>query len=113
MDDNEFFDALYQEWSKTTPGDWTVTEDPSWMVRDIVDTNEESILGILTEADANFIVAMHTVFPEIMRRYLEAQETAERWEERYDEAAQMTAQQELRIMHLEYLLYATPNDEAW
>jgi hypothetical protein len=127
-DDKEFFDQLYQMWSKTTWADRSIWEsgyDDEWgfyRIDAVIDSegSVHPVASFVPEADAQFIVAMHGLLPEIIRRFLEAADTAEKWEERYDEAANELWARELEVMGLEARidgleesLYATPKDDAW
>jgi hypothetical protein len=110
MEDLEFFDYLYQGWSKTTGA-----EDTFWMPEESkdlpgawdilsVDQNQERRLlaALLTEADAAFITAVHGCFGDLVRRIGEAVDTAERLDCERD-------QQEARIAELTLELIETRN----
>ena len=83
-DEHEFFDILYQQWSKTTGAD-----DTYWMpevltgMYDITSVNPETqarrtVATCLTEEDADFIAGIHGAVPDLIRRLHEAIDDAER-----------------------------------
>lgn len=88
MDDLEFFDTLYQGWSKTTGA-----ENTYWMPEDVdgyddlkkvvaVDQEQnKTVIGCyIREADAAWITALHGCFADLTRRLNQAVDEAERFE---------------------------------
>lgn len=76
MDDRDFFDVLYQGWSKTTGA-----QDKFWMPEEVAerfdgfnvyavdqDQKRELVAQNLTEVDAAFITAVHGCFADLTRR---------------------------------------------
>jgi len=100
MDDLDFFDTLYQGWSKTT---WA--ENAYWMPEesedfpglwDIVAVNEKEerkpIAAFLSEEDAAFITALHGCMADLVRRLHQAVDEAERFEIEKDNVISEMAQ---------------------
>jgi len=118
MDERDFFDLLYQQWAKTTGA-----QDRYWMPEehklgnwDIFAMDEEQnrkpVAANLTEADADFITAMHGCLPDLVRRAHQAIDEAERFDCNRDERECRIAEleienQELRekITELDEMLY--------
>lgn len=88
MDDLEFFDVLYQGWSKTTGA-----ADTFWMPEEVAelhdgyrivsvrqDQTKETVAANLTEDDAAWITALHGCFADLTRRLHEAVDEAERFD---------------------------------
>ena len=87
MDDVEFFDLLYQQWSNTTGA-----QDTYWMPEEFAelfdgykvvsvrqDGSKETVALGLTEADADFITAVHGCLGDLVRRMHAALDEAERY----------------------------------
>jgi len=101
MEDREFFDHLYQLWSKTTGA-----SDRYWMPVDLGGKNvfhiqavaqDESVKRIasnLKDEDADFITAVHGCIPDLIRRLYAALDEADRLD--YDRDSR-----ECRIAELE------------
>ncbi|GAB2709649.1 hypothetical protein [Nocardia thraciensis] len=118
MDDQEFFDALYQLWSKTSGA-----EERTWFAKenDIIDgycimtedatpaeAGSASIADFMHEADAKFIAFVHGVIPELVRRTQDALDESDRLDAEKDEliAVQYGLEMEIermtaRILELE------------
>lgn len=107
MEDDDFFDLIYQQWSKTTNAStdfWMsevdyVDEDdeevPPWMIYSVNGEQERTVVAqYLTEADADWITAMHGCLPDLVRRLHMAIDESERLDIRADD-------QEGRIADLE------------
>lgn len=89
MDDREFFDELYQQWSKTTGA-----EDRYWAVEEHFDKSGRfNIFAVsptdqlaprklvavgLNERDADFLATLHAVLPDLVGRLHEAFDEADR-----------------------------------
>jgi len=91
MYDREFFDELYQVWSKTTQADngWWVSEehfDKSGRFNiystvphiDQPGHSRKLIASGLNERDADFIASLHAALPELIGRLHEALDEADR-----------------------------------
>ncbi|UOK18095.1 hypothetical protein SEA_SWITZERLAND_42 [Gordonia phage Switzerland] len=119
MEDREFFDTLYSEWSKTTGAGerYLIVEkveyDPdldymtSWDVWAISFEDEGDRTLVATfekEADADFFAAIHGCFGDLVRRLHEALDEADRADERRDEAEQQLADEIMLTQDLSYRL---------
>ncbi|ANA87075.1 hypothetical protein SEA_LASTRESORT_41 [Gordonia phage LastResort] len=108
MEDREFFDTLYSEWSKTTGAGerYLIVEkveyDPdldymtSWDVWAIsfADEGDRTLVATFEkEADADFFAAVHGCFGDLVRRLHEALDEADRADERRDEAEGQLAEE--------------------
>lgn len=105
MEDREFFDLLYQEFTKTTDAETTYwmserAKDAAdnelpwfaiWAVSD--DGHRQLVADGLSEADADFITAVHGCFQDLVRRLHDAVDEADRLDEERDN-------QEVRIADL-------------
>lgn len=108
MDIRDFIDELYSLWAKTTGA-----ENQYWMPKTehtfsdgekifglyaVGEDQSENIVadtsGFHSEADVNFITAIHGALPDLVRRTHEALDEADRLDEQRDE-------QEVRIAGLE------------
>ena len=101
MQDDEFFDLLYQQWTKTTRA-----EDAYWMVEEVdvspegqsclwwdvvavdKDDNRTRIASFDYEVDADFVAGLHGCLGDLIRRLHQAVEEAESSDKRADEAVQ-------------------------
>uniref|UniRef100_A0AAU8GQY8 Minor tail protein n=1 Tax=Mycobacterium phage BabyBack TaxID=3158877 RepID=A0AAU8GQY8_9CAUD len=79
--DHEFFDTLYQQWSKTTMaehGYWMPEEDESFPgcfnLIAVHQSNDERkpLAAFMDEADAEFVAGLHGAVPDLIRRLHEA-----------------------------------------
>lgn len=111
-DDNEFFDIMYQQWSKTTGAEHTywmpVESSVQTMVGeefldykqfDIVavkqtDGGEErtEVAGFLREEDADFLCGIHGALPDLVRRLHDAVDEAESKDAARDRAEAVSAE---------------------
>jgi len=102
MDDRDFFDELYQQWSKTTGA-----EDRYWMPEEHFDSSgrfnvyavgqDESrklVASGMTDADSDWLTALHGCFADLHRRLHRALDEA-------DEADYARDSRECRIYELE------------
>ena len=108
MDDREFFDMMYQGWSKTTGA-----EDMYWMPEPsiapgvvhiyAVDKNKVKTLVAtgVREEDAAFITAVHGCYADLTRRLHMAVDEADRLDRERDEQEVKYAEACIRIMELE------------
>lgn len=119
MDDEEFLDLLYQQWSKTTGADTTfwMTEEtekvftgewfnpdegkPYWAIFAVNQDEEKSLVGMaVKEVDADFIAAVHGCLPDLVRRMHQALDEAERFDCNRDERECRIAELELENQEL-------------
>jgi hypothetical protein len=105
MDDQEFFDKLYQLWSKTTQaenGFWAPREDHSftdgsWEVFTEEGDKTYFVASFMTEEDANFLATMHGALPELVRRLQDAIDESDRLDCEKDELIAINAGLEMDI----------------
>lgn len=111
MDDLDFFDEIYQLWSKTTGASdmfWMPEEDTDehvpWLIYAVNENQDRTFVGsVASEADADFITGIHGCLADLIRKLGEAQDEADRLDYGRDE-------QECRIAELE-IEVAGKNDE--
>jgi hypothetical protein len=108
VQDRDFFDLLYQQWSKTSYAEhsfWGVAEDTEHYAEgpgtfiiwaefkepskdiDAVD-GRKFIASFNKEADADFVAGLHGCFGDLVRRWHDALSAEEASEKRADEAVQ-------------------------
>lgn len=90
MDDRDFVDLLYSQWSRTTGAEdsfWAVEEDldglcdgaGTWNILSVNKEQERKFLGNFAfEVDADFIAAVHGCLPDLSRRLHYALDEADR-----------------------------------
>jgi hypothetical protein len=100
MDDRTFFDHLFQMFTRTTGAEnmfWKYERDlkyfdggPAVFLIKAVDQegNEEFVGSLHSEADADFITAVHGCFPDLVRRLHDALDEADRADTNRDEREQ-------------------------
>jgi len=107
MDDREFFDTMYQGWSKTTGAEdmyWMPEEKVAgnWAIKAVAqDETTTFIAAGLTEADAAFITAIHGCYADLTRRLHSALDEADRLDRERDEQEAKYAEACLRIMEMD------------
>ncbi|ASR86676.1 hypothetical protein SEA_EBONY_39 [Mycobacterium phage Ebony] len=107
--DHDFFDILYQQWSKTSMaehGYWVVEEDESFpgcfnviAVHQSEDARKP-IAAFMDEADADFIAGLHGAVPDLIRRLHDATDEAVRKDEANDIAQGQLAEALLEVAGL-------------
>ncbi|AXH48813.1 hypothetical protein SEA_STEAMY_38 [Mycobacterium phage Steamy] len=128
--EHEFFDVLYQQFSKTTEAEtsyWMPQEDESfpgtwtiWAV-DMADTHKKTpIASFLSSEDADFITGLHGAVPDLIRRLHEALDLADRKDTANDIAQGQLAEALLennglkdRLVDLEKQLDRAESNQAW
>lgn len=99
-EDRQFFDELYQLWSKTTgagDGYWMPERHEGKSVFYLQAVNratdeKKRIASYLSDEDAEFIASLHGAVPELIRRLHEAIDEAVRKDEANDEAQAQLAE---------------------
>ncbi len=91
----DFFDHLYQEWTKTSGAEdmfWRPesTEHGYVLVAEGRDSQRVIASG-LSERDADWIAGIHGVFGDVVRRLHQALDEADQLERRWDEQQQELA----------------------
>lgn len=112
MDDEDFFDLIYQQWSKTTGASdtyWMPEDDTehyaagpgTWNVWSVNDKQEKAFVANFEhEVDADFITAIHGCLGDLVRRLRMAVDAAERSELDRDQQEGRIADLELEILGL-------------
>ncbi|QGH79710.1 hypothetical protein SEA_ANON_39 [Gordonia phage Anon] len=117
MEDREFFDELYRQWSKTTGAEgtfWIVEKvgfnpdndyDASWDVIAVSEDDSREHIGTFDEeADADFVAGLHGCLADLVRRLHDAVDEADRADERRDEAEHKLAEEMMLTQELEHRL---------
>jgi hypothetical protein len=109
MNERELVDELYQMWAKTTAagnGGWNIEEDEeaTHPYVDVVsiDTDEwEQTIGFtVSKPDADFITAVHSAFPELVRLFHSALDEADRADHNKDARECRIAELEVAVAEL-------------
>ncbi|KZM68871.1 hypothetical protein [Nocardia terpenica] len=106
MDDQEFFDDLYRVWTQIDGEAWLPEADDEnelWRVR-VVDAEGRDVrdpIQFLTGAEAAFVSKIHGALPDIVRRYLAAQDEAERLDIERDNLVAEVMRLELELAEVE------------
>lgn len=96
MDDLDFLDLIYSEWTKTTGDEhtyWMSEEDTAayarlggWLVWAVDAEQKKTFIASFDhEVDADFVAAMHGCLADLVRRLHTAIDEAERFEVQRDE----------------------------
>jgi hypothetical protein len=114
MDDREFFAKLLEMWEETSYAEdrywgYTAYDDgdggSQYDLFAFSNNNDQEFIGYLcTEADANFVTALHGCFPDLIRRTLSALDEADELDEEMDRVQAQLAEAELQIMELKQLV---------
>lgn len=116
MDDHEFFDLLYKQWSITTWASdsyWMPELDNehyaggpgTWNVFAVNDAQEKNFVGSFErEEDADFITGIHGCLGDLVRRLHTALDAAERSDLDRDQQEGRIADLELEILGLKKAL---------
>lgn len=105
MDDREFFDKLFQLWSKTTGAEnhyWSYQGYGDRFDVDAVGVGGERIevASLFNEADADFITAIHGCLPDLVRRLHAALDEADALDAEMDRVQSQLMEAELRVDEL-------------
>ena len=105
MEDREFFDHLMQMFTKTTGAEtryWAYEEYGDTFDIDAVGEGDDrtNVAAVLSDADADFITALHGSFPDLYRRLHSALDEADRADRERDEREQVIAEQAFEIAAL-------------
>lgn len=112
MEDREFFDHLYQLWSKTTGAQdmyWMPEEDGQAFGKPLFrlmavgqeDESRKHLASFLRDEDADFITAIHGCFPDLVRRLNSALDEADRADYDRDSRECRIAELESELMEWE------------
>jgi len=105
MDDKAFLDKLYQLWSKTTGAEntyWDYQEYGDTFDIDSVGSDGErvNVAALFSDADADFITAIHGCLPDLYRLAMDALDEAERADFNKDSRECRIAELELELAEL-------------
>ena len=119
MNERDLVDELYQMWAKTTAagnGGWNIEEDEESRYVDVVsiDTDEwEQTIGFtVSKPDADFITAVHSAFPELVRLFHSALDEADRADQSKDARECRIAELEMELSEANYINSKLRNDFA-
>jgi chromosome segregation ATPase len=125
MEDTDFFDTLYQGWTKTTgaentfwmPEEYTEIRDTPeggeeevklWAVVGVAqDQSRTDIANAMSEDDAAWITALHGCFADLIRRLHMAVDEAERFSVQRDEQEGRIAEVALELQNTQETLMHT------
>ena len=121
MDDQDFFDHLYQVWSKTTgSGDrfWVPEEhfDKSGRhnVYAVSDGETRKLIASgMSEVDSDFVTALHGCLPDLVRRLGEALDEADRADFERDSRECRIAELESEVAELKRVVDGLSTDPPW
>lgn len=121
MEDREFFDALYQLWSKTTGAEdtfWDYSQHEGKSVYHVDSVgleggNRKRVASYLADPDADFLTAMHGALPDLVRRLHDALDEADRADHFSDSRECRIAELELEVQELKGLLEGLSTDPPW
>lgn len=120
MDDREFFDHLFQMWSKTTWAKdryWDYNRDQMTGLYKIDSVGERDERGNvaygLYEADADWITAVHGCFPDLIRRLHSALDEADTADQNRDSRECRIAELELELIDMKTIIQNLSNDPPW
>ncbi|ASR77145.1 hypothetical protein KIV66_gp37 [Mycobacterium phage MyraDee] len=108
MEDREFFDHIYQVWSKTTgakdkfwmPEEYT-DRSGRWKVYAVDDEQQRTLIAEgMNEPDSDWLTAAHGCFGDLIRRLGDALDEADRLDAEKDELIAIHAGLEMEIDEL-------------
>ena len=117
--DIDFFDELYQLWSKTTgTGYWLPQEyvdgTGRWKLYAVdYDDKRQLVASELREADAEFIAGMHGALPELIRLLHSALDEADRADCERDSQWCRIGELELELIDLKRVVQGLSQDPPW
>lgn len=105
IEDRDFFDLLYTQWTKTTGASdtyWMYEEDPDehipWQIFAVGEGDKKQwIAELWSEANAEWITGVHGCFGDLVRRMHEALDEADRADQGKDEAIQRIFELEAQV----------------
>ena len=121
MDDRDFFDHLFQLWSKTTGSD-----DRYWMPEEYTDRSgrfniyaigqdetRKLVASGLSDNDAEFFAGVHGCTADLVRRLHEALDEADRADYGRDSRECRLAELELELADLHAVVQGLSRDAPW
>lgn len=122
--EKEFFDELYQMWSKTTGA-----RDRYWMPEEFDDGSHRfKIYGVadevreiprkliatgLNERDAEFVAGMHGALPDLIRALLDATAESDRADYDRDSRECRIAELELELIEMKQIISNLSKEPPW
>ena len=104
MDDRELLDKLYQLWTKTTGAAdtyWDYQEGDGFTINSVGQDGPSEVVAFCeADADADWITAVHGCFADLMRRFHQALDEADRADLNRDEREQRIAELEIEVASL-------------
>lgn len=121
MDDREFFDHLFQMWTKTTHASdryWDYEEDSKTMglrtIRAVGENGEHlPVAWGLYEKDADWITAVHGCFGDLVRRLNSALDEADRADYERDSRECRIGELELEVDRLKSVVEKLSQNPPW
>jgi hypothetical protein len=121
VDDREFFDELFQMWSKTTgaehrywmPQDY---EDHSGRFRVYAVAEDESrklVAEGMSDADSDWLTAVHGSLPDMWRRLHSALDEADEADHNRDARECRIAELELELIEMKRIIQGLSTDPPW
>lgn len=121
MQDRDFFDHLYQMWAKTTNA-----SDRYWDFQDLAEyVNEYTVAAVgenderayvgafASEADADFITAVHGCFPDLFRRLNDALDESDRADYERDSRECLIAELSMEVAGLKTIIEELSENPPW
>ena len=119
--EDEFFDELYQLWSKTTGAG-----DRFWMPEHIGDpTHRHNVYAVaedgsktlvardMPEVDAEFVAGLHGALPDLIRRLHDAVSEADQFDHDRDSRECRIAELELELMEMKQIISNLSKSPPW
>lgn len=114
IEDKDYFDLLYSHWSKTTGAQdryWMpeINDDRSgrWNIYAVAeDETRKLVASGVSEADADFLTAVHGCTPDLIRRLGEAIDESDRLDAEKDDLVVRVAELELEADDLHEVISA-------
>lgn len=120
MDDRDFFDHLYQMWTKTTWSEsryWDFSLDHMTGLYKIDAVGQDGGRGNvaygLYEADADWITALHGCFPDLVRRLHAALDESDDADYRRDSRECRIAELEMELNEMKQIIQNLSADPPW
>lgn len=120
MEDREFFDELYQIWSKTTGAEdryWQPVEhfDNSgrWNIFAVGEKDRKLVASGLSEKDADFLTAIHGCMADLWRRLHAALDEADTADYERDSRECRIAELELELIDMKNIVSGLSKDPPW
>lgn len=105
MEVRELLDKLYQMWSQTTGSEDTYWDyqpgDDGFTLNSVGKDGPQGVVAVCgSDEDADWITAVHGAFGDLMRRFHEALDEADRADESRDDREKRIAELEMEVASL-------------